>query len=365
MSTETGARASEPEKFTADDLNRWLDEFVEPPTNDPVESLSPWLSSPRGESFKRVVEIVYSFSAQKEESYPQTRDRLGDASRLFLNLLTTVTQTFLIADDVGRSMLSHQEWRKPEIWYHRDDLLYEFMSKGYNDEEDFGFRERWIASFAAALAERPWINSRYMEWVIVDSLVCNKVRQFGMAILGSEWHLNDVLFAGRAALDGKGMEAVAHGVARGIVIRRFLRVLLFFLLPLAGIWYGLRADDIIALIAGSVVAGMYLLWSVYVAARAEISGLLGRKPPKTVLESKIELWDLMHNAYRMLGGAVVDPTRIKRALEAAAEKGAVWEGAVYAILNRVIARDPAAWVTDDSHAYRRREASDISPAPEL
>ena len=50
-----------------------------------------------------------------------------------------------------------------------------------------------------------------------------------------------------------------------------------------------------------------------------------------------------------LDGPVIDPTR---ALEAAAEKGAVWEGAVYAILNRVIERDPTAWVTDDLHVFR-------------
>jgi hypothetical protein len=65
----------------------------------------------------------------------------------------------------------------------------------------------------------------------------------------------------------------------------------------------------------------------------------------------------MHNAYRMLGGPVVDPTRVQRALDAAAEKGAVWDGAVYAVLNRVIARDPTAWVTDDSYSYRRQEKS--------
>jgi hypothetical protein len=80
--------------------------------------------------------------------------------------------------------------------------------------------------------------------------------------------------------------------------------------------------------------------------------LLGRQLPKTALENKAELWDLMHAAYRTLDGPIVDPTRVKRALDAAAKKGAVWDGTVFAILNRVIARDPTAWVTDDSHSYR-------------
>jgi hypothetical protein len=151
------------------------------------------------------------------------------------------------------------------------------------------------------------------------------------------------------------MEVVLRGVARGKVIRWLIRLLLFFVIPLVGIWYGLRTENIMAIVAGTVLGSIYLLWSAYVTIRLETTRFLGRQPPKTALQSKIELWDLMHNAYRMLGGAVVDPTRIRTALDAAADKGAVWDGAIYAILNRVIARDGAAWVTDDSHAYRMRE----------
>jgi hypothetical protein len=140
------------------------------------------------------------------------------------------------------------------------------------------------------------------------------------------------------------MEAVLRGVAKGILIRWIIRLFLFLVLPLVGIWYGFWTEHITVLIAGSVIAGMYLLWSTYVTVRSEIMRMAGRQPPKTILQSKIEIWDLMHNAYRMLGGPVVDPTRALMALDAAAQKGAVWDGAVYEVLNRVIARDPTACV---------------------
>ena len=129
--------------------------------------------------------------------------------------------------------------------------------------------------------------------------------------------------------------------------------------------YGAQGGNSSILFPSALVGAIYLIWSAYVTARTMIIRVLGRQMPKTALQNKLALWNLMHDAYRALVGPVVDPTRVKRALEAAADKGAVWEGADYAILNRVIARDPVAWVTDDSHAYRRREASDISPAPEL
>ncbi len=83
--------------------------------------------------------------------------------------------------------------------------------------------------------------------------------------------------------------------------------------------------------------------------------LLGRQPPQTALQQKLKLFLLMHDAYRTLEGPVVDPNRVRTALDAAAEKGAVWNGAIYAVLNRVIARDPTAWVTDDSHSYRAQD----------
>jgi hypothetical protein len=91
--------------------------------------------------------------------------------------------------------------------------------------------------------------------------------------------------------------------------------------------------------------------------------LLGRQEQKTPFQEKTELFKLMHDAYRELSGPVVDPTRAKRALdlEAATEKDAAWDGAVYAILNRVITRDPGAWVTDDSLSYRGREDPSILP----
>ena len=71
--------------------------------------------------------------------------------------MAAVTRTSLITDDI-------HDIGKPEIWCHRDDLLYEFTNKGYRDEEDFASQARYIPSFAAALIERPWLDSRYMGW---------------------------------------------------------------------------------------------------------------------------------------------------------------------------------------------------------
>jgi hypothetical protein len=329
------------EKFTEDDLNRWLEEL--PKLSDDIAIQDTWWLSERGRAFKRVAEIVYSFSIENGETAEQTKARLSDARALLLGLLTTV---------------SRREWPPREdelklwlksgvIWHHRDDLPSEFVNRGYRDDEYFEFRRRNVSSYGAELIERPWLDNRYMEWVIVDALVCNGVRQFGAFILASEPNKDYLLFVEGTGRTRKGMKHVQ----KVIMIKWIIRLFLLFVLPLGGIWYGLWSGNALSLFTGAVVGGLYLCWSAYVTIRAEVMQLLGRQLPRTALQSKVECWELMHRAYGMLDGAIVDPTRVVRALDAATEKGAAWDGAVYAILNRAIARDPTAWVTNDSHAY--------------
>jgi hypothetical protein len=184
-----GKRDLHPAKFTIADWERWLDKVLELLSDDRVDRAF-WPASERGRVLRRVVEIVYSFSSQNEETYAETEDRLADASRLLLGLLSVATRPTrdlsTIAEIADAAQLHHHlfdHWLERNIWNHRDDLLYEFTNKGYRGEEDFAFRARCVSSFAADLIERPWLDSRYVEWVIIDWLVCNRVREFGATIL--------------------------------------------------------------------------------------------------------------------------------------------------------------------------------------
>lgn len=135
------------------------------------------------------------------------------------------------------------------------------------------------------------------------------------------------------------------------IIYGLVGILLFLAAPAIAIWYGDANEYIWLSFAGGVIIAACVAWGAYKGIKTLIRWLLGRPKRNTALQIKVELWKLMNDAYRELAGPVVDPTRAKRALETGAEKGAVWEGAVFAILNRVIARDPTAWVTYDSHSY--------------
>jgi hypothetical protein len=140
----------EPQKFTIDDLAQWLDDFVNNyAQRDPVLHGS-WPWSLRGRAFKRVVEIAYSFSAQSGEAYSETKARLADAASLFLDLMTTVTRGRVEGID---------QWFEKQIWYHRDDLFYEFNTKGYPGDHDFKWQENLLGSFGDSLIARPWLTA--------------------------------------------------------------------------------------------------------------------------------------------------------------------------------------------------------------
>jgi hypothetical protein len=345
-------------------LKRWLFADVELEMTDSQREASQLFAeimhseTPRRAALRHVAEIVCCYSARQKEGFAQTKDRLEDARHLFSQLLSSVVSPGIFpggADhNTADSLMSSLKLN--EIWQHRTDLHHELFNTGYEETNDTFLYRPYIHSVAAAVIERPWLDSHFMEWVIVDSLVCDEVRQFGRSILeGKIFRLRDVFLVGRDALDLKGIAKILIGIARAMVIRWLVRLLLFLALPVFGIWYGARSGTWWLLYSCGTVAVIYLCCSGYITLRAGIMRLFGRQLPKTRLQIKLELWTSMHDAYRMLNGPLIDPTRVNRALEAAAEKGAVWDGAVYAVLNRVIARDPAAWVTDDSHTYRGRE----------
>ena len=48
----------------------------------------------------------------------------------------------------------------------------------------------------------------------------------------------------------------------------------------------------------------------------------------------------MYNGSRWLEGPVVNPTMVKEAMLKAKEKGAVWDGAAWSIIDRAITIDP-------------------------
>jgi hypothetical protein len=53
----------------------------------------------------------------------------------------------------------------------------------------------------------------------------------------------------------------------------------------------------------------------------------------------------MHDVWKSLEGPVVNPTMVKESMLKAKEKGALWDGAAWSIIDRAITIDPAVMMT--------------------
>ncbi len=51
---------------------------------------------------------------------------------------------------------------------------------------------------------------------------------------------------------------------------------------------------------------------------------------------------------RAISGLVIHPTMLKEEMLKTKEKGAVWDAALYALVDRIISIDPAVWVIQPS-----------------
>jgi len=296
----------------------------------------------------RLIEIVVAYGESRKEPHYKIEKRIQDAMDI-LERLCWATNTRLEETAKGPRKFG-------VIWEHRCDLVKEFNEKGYEGFEDFVFADD-LVSIGAELVERPWLSSHYLEWVVVDALVCNEIRQFGYTII-----VNALTDTQTAFLKDRYMFIAADHMnqvnkiaGQALIYWWLVRLCIFLVIPGAIIWAGARFNMDWAIMTGSLIIAGYLAWTVQSIFRSAFAGITGKPPKKTKLSYQLELWYRMKNAYAMLTGPVVDPSAAKKALEDAASHGAIWNGAIYAILNRVIARDPGAWVTDDLHTFQGRE----------
>jgi hypothetical protein len=52
----------------------------------------------------------------------------------------------------------------------------------------------------------------------------------------------------------------------------------------------------------------------------------------------------MCDVYELLQGPVINPAVLRDAILKSKDAGAVWDGSVYALIDRIIACDPAVWI---------------------
>jgi hypothetical protein len=117
-------------------------------------------------------------------------------------------------------------------------------------------------------------------------------------------------------------------------------------IPLAAIWfafdrgYKMTGWTFVALFALST-AWWLLMLTIRFGIRIYWYATGKTDPAKRPLEIAMA----MHDVWKSLEGPVVNPTMVKESMLKAKEKGALWDGAAWSIIDRAIMIDPAVMMT--------------------
>jgi hypothetical protein len=119
-----------------------------------------------------------------------------------------------------------------------------------------------------------------------------------------------------------------------------------WMIPIAAIWL---AFDRVYQKAGYAFTMLFALsliwWIIALTLRVGLEiywYVSGKEKP---IFQPLQILRAMDDVWRSLDGPVVNPAMVKVAMSRAAEKGAVWEGAAWSIIDRAIAIDAAVMVT--------------------
>ena len=102
-----------------------------------------------------------------------------------------------------------------------------------------------------------------------------------------------------------------------------------------------------AVIGGAVYVLLVASFFGFKISRWAYRKATGWKHPSVVA---LELRKAMTGVYRLTAGLVIHPTMLKEEMLKTKEKGAVWDAALYDLVDRIISIDPAVWVIQPSDA---------------
>ena len=236
-----------------------------------------------------------------------------------------------------------EEWQRRKeqgrVWEHgRPDWVFE---EGYESDQFRNIDQKAVAETYVRYLRARWLENSAIEWIFLDALIFAEIVAYGEEV--------------KKQLPGKGgalAALFAYEAARGNVYKMFLqqtkwylvklslKILFFFGVPaLAGYYAYTSGYEVEAIVGGLGYLALVILYWLYKTIRGWFI-----KPKKTPAEESLERYRTMLGVYFSLKGPVVSPNLVKQEIMKAYEKGAGWDGAVYSLLDRAIARDPTTWL---------------------
>jgi hypothetical protein len=224
--------------------------------------------------------------------------------------------------DAMHSYATDEKEKPRYFWHHqRFDVFHTHdRTRGIDITKDE------LLSVAATYLGHPEIRTNKMDWLFLDTIVFQELEAYGEQVFstkagtGTNW----------AAVFAQSSQAKYYGFQ--ILFSLIGFGLNFLLLPVTA--YYLAVHD--HLNWAMTTAGMWLL-SLALQAISYPARRRARRKAAALLQHLIDL-------YGILGNNTVSPRKLKETLDAAAGAGVVLDGAVFTIVDRLIVRDPTAFI---------------------
>ena len=198
-----------------------------------------------------------------------------------------------------------------------------------------------MAHMAAEYLSRPWARHGMVDWVLLDMMITREACAYGEEIkmrnlpgVAGDYFKRDGNLA--------KMRGDVSARATLILVKLVLGPVLGWVIPLAAIWFAFERGyettgwAFVALFVLSTACWLVMLpirFYRYATGKTDLA-----RGPLEIIQAMFDVW-------RSLEGPVVNPTMVKDMMLKSKEKGAVWDGAAWSIIDRAIIIDPAVMVT--------------------
>jgi hypothetical protein len=216
-----------------------------------------------------------------------------------------------------------KEEEKPRnFWYHQSFDLFHLDDSTRGFDIDKG----GLVDAASWYLGRPDIRSNRLDWVFLDAIIFAELEAYA-----------DHVFTSKAGT-GINWAATLANRSQG---RYYVLLIVFGIVGLALRYAAMPAIAYLLFVNGHdvwavVVAGLWVLGLAWQFGTYPIRYRARRKARK-LLQHLVDL-------HQILGGSTISPRKLKEALDKATTDGVVLDGAVFTIVDRIVARDPTGFI---------------------
>lgn len=241
-----------------------------------------------------------------------------------------------------------EKWERlrRQFWWHHDcDLA---LTEGIKSEQISRVDRAEVIRVLVAYLERPWMADVFFEWACVDALVYDELYMVGDMLKSKlyESHGGDSFMTlVESAHWDRSIAGIEKRARRHLVPRLLGQVVGYLLLPALAYWliqsfWSSRIAADLAFIYIACLAGAITLDVV-------LARFFPRQTPSRVIFDLNEVHRHMRSAYSVLAMEPGNPGHIREVLLDAMRHGAVWQNAIFAVLDNAIRRNPVMWRWSD------------------